>query len=94
MTSNLHSKTMKIGELGINYFMGGQGEPLIIIHGGADGARAWLKNAMELTKYYSVYVPDLPGFGRSQPMNDKFCFLELLLFWKTLRITWVLDASI
>jgi pimeloyl-ACP methyl ester carboxylesterase len=80
ITNNIHSKRIKVGSLNIRYFTGGQGDPLVIIHGGGDGARAWLKNAEILSKYYSVYIPDLPGFGHSQSANDRFNLPELVDF--------------
>jgi 4,5:9,10-diseco-3-hydroxy-5,9,17-trioxoandrosta-1(10),2-diene-4-oate hydrolase len=80
ITNNIHSKSIKVGSLNIRYFAGGQGEPLIIIHGGGDGARAWLRNAEELSRHYSVYIPDLPGFGHSQSASDKFHLLEYVSF--------------
>lgn len=76
----MHIKSVKVGSLDISYFTGGQGDPLVIIHGGGDGARAWLRNAEELSKYYSVYVPDLPGFGLNQSANDKFHLPEFVAF--------------
>ena len=76
----MQSKRIKLGSLNIRYFSGGQGEPLVIIHGGGDGARAWLKSSEELSKYYSVYIPDLPGFGHSQSANDKFHLPEYVAF--------------
>lgn len=80
MTNNLHNKTIRVGELDINYLTGGVGEPLVIIHGGADGARSWLQSASELSKYYTVYVPNLPGFGGSKSISDKFAFSEYAAF--------------
>jgi 4,5:9,10-diseco-3-hydroxy-5,9,17-trioxoandrosta-1(10),2-diene-4-oate hydrolase len=80
ITKNIHSTKIKVGNLNIRYFTGGQGDPLVIIHGGGDGARAWLKNAEELSKYYRVYIPDLPGFGRSQSANDRFYLPEFVDF--------------
>jgi len=80
IATSIHSKRTTVGNLNIRYFAGGQGDPLIIIHGGGDGARAWLKNAEELSKYYSVYIPDLPGFGRSQSASDKFHLPEYVAF--------------
>ncbi len=53
---------------------------MVIVHGGGDGARAWLRNAEELSRYYSVYIPDLPGFGRSQSASDKFHLPEYVAF--------------
>jgi 4,5:9,10-diseco-3-hydroxy-5,9,17-trioxoandrosta-1(10),2-diene-4-oate hydrolase len=80
ITNNIHSKRIKVGSLNIHYFTGGQGDPLVIIHGGGDGARAWLKNAEELSKYYTIHIPDLPGFGCSQSANDRFHLSEYVAF--------------
>jgi len=80
MANNIHVKKIKINELDVNYFTGGQGDPLVIIHGGGDGARAWKKNMAELSENYTVYVPDLPGFGRSQAMSDSFDISEFTSF--------------
>jgi pimeloyl-ACP methyl ester carboxylesterase len=82
ITKNIHSKKIEVGNLNIRYFSGGQGDPLVIVHGGGDGARAWLKNAEALSRYYSVYLPDLPGFGRSQSANGRFHLPEYVAFLK------------
>ena len=76
----MNKRRTKIGKLDIHYLTGGQGDPLVIIHGGGDGARAWQQNAKELSEHYRVYVPDLPGFGHSQSMSDKFDILEFVEF--------------
>ena len=80
MVNNIHSKQMKVGGLDIHYVTGGQGEPLIVIHGGANGAGAWKENLVELSRNYTIYVPDLPGFGRSQPMDGDCYIPELVEF--------------
>jgi 4,5:9,10-diseco-3-hydroxy-5,9,17-trioxoandrosta-1(10),2-diene-4-oate hydrolase len=67
----MHSKQIKVGGLDIRYFTGGEGDPLVVIHGGGDGASGWLESVAPLCKKYRVYVPDLPGFGQSQQMGDK-----------------------
>ena len=69
MADKIHSKQIKVGKLDVHYFTGGDGEPLVVIHGGGSGAQGWLQNVTELCENYRVYVPDLPGFGRSQPMD-------------------------
>ncbi len=76
----MRSKKIKVGALDINYYTGGHGNPLIVIHGGANGAAAWLKNVAELAKSYTVYLPDLPGFGYSQPMEGNCYIPELVEF--------------
>ncbi len=68
----LKTNTIKVGNLDIRYFSVGEGDPLLIIHGGAGGADTWLANAVELSRRYSIYIPDLPGFGLSQAMAGNF----------------------
>ena len=76
----MHSKQIKVGKLDIHYFTGGEGEPLVVIHGGGVGAQGWLQNATELCKHYKIYVPDLPGFGFSQPMGGEYGISEFVDF--------------
>jgi pimeloyl-ACP methyl ester carboxylesterase len=78
--NGLRRERGKFGQFDISYLTGGQGAPLLVIHGGGDSGRAWLQNAVELSKYYRVYVPDLPGFGRSRSMDDNFELPEFVAF--------------
>ncbi len=78
--ANIHSKKIKVDGLDIHYLTAGQGDPLIVVHGGSTGARAWMKNMVELSGNYTVYVPDLPGFGHSQPIDGDYYIPELVEF--------------
>jgi 4,5:9,10-diseco-3-hydroxy-5,9,17-trioxoandrosta-1(10),2-diene-4-oate hydrolase len=69
---SLRPENVKVGQLDIHYLTGGEGEPLVVIHGGGDSGRAWLENAAELSKNYQVYLPDLPGFGHSKAIDEDF----------------------
>ena len=80
MLSEIHSENIKVGGLDVHYLTGGEGEPLVVIHGGGDSARAWLDNLEELSERYTVYAPDLPGFGHSQPISDSFHVSEFVEF--------------
>ena len=80
MLKNIQSKKIRVGELDIHYLTGGKGDPLVVIHGGGDGARSWLKNMVELAENYTIYVPDLPGFGHSQPMDGDYYIPEFVQF--------------
>ena len=71
---------VKVGHLDIHYLTGGKGEPLIVIHGGGDSGNAWLRNVAELSKYYQVYLPDLPGFGRSKTASEDFDLSSYVTF--------------
>ena len=43
---------------------GGTGPPLLIVHGEL-GVPGWLSAYAQLARHFTVYVPSLPGFGRS-----------------------------
>ncbi len=64
----------------IRYYTAGDGEPLIVIHGGGGDARTWLRNIEELSSNYTVYAPDLPGYGGSQPLDGNYYIPELTKF--------------
>lgn len=46
--------------------MGGEGPPLLLIHGYPQTHIAWRRLAPELAKHYTVIIPDLPGYGASR----------------------------
>ena len=77
---SIKSRYIKVGQLNIRYYQGGQGEPLLIIHGGNSHAKPWVKNMSQLYQNHTVYVPDLPGFGLSQAMEGNFYVPELVDF--------------
>jgi 4,5:9,10-diseco-3-hydroxy-5,9,17-trioxoandrosta-1(10),2-diene-4-oate hydrolase len=66
--------------LDTHYFSGGKGKPFLIIHGGGDGAETWLNTAIHLAEHYNVFIPDLPGFGKSKSANDRFDISEYVFF--------------
>jgi len=80
MAGTIHGENIEVGGLDVHYLTGGRGEPLIVVHGGGEGAVAWLNNIEELTENYTVYVPDLPGFGGSEPYEGECYIPELVEF--------------
>jgi pimeloyl-ACP methyl ester carboxylesterase len=67
----IDSRTTTVNGHQINYYTAGQGEPLVVIHGGLGDASTWLNNIAVLSAHYRVYAPDLPGFGRSQTLEGR-----------------------
>lgn len=53
-----------IGPTKVHVVSGGQGEPLLFLHG-AGGGGVWLPFMEELSAHYHVIAPDHPGFGLS-----------------------------
>ncbi len=43
----------------------GEGEPLVLLHGGSGSWRHWARNVGKLSAGRMVLVPDLPGLGQS-----------------------------
>jgi 4,5:9,10-diseco-3-hydroxy-5,9,17-trioxoandrosta-1(10),2-diene-4-oate hydrolase len=80
MTTKIQSKKIKVDGRVIHYYTAGQGAPLVVIHGGGGDARSWLKNVAVLAEKYTVYAPDLPGFGGSQPLDGSYYIPELTDF--------------
>lgn len=53
---------------GLHYYEAGEGEPVVMLHGGGPGASAWSNfgpNLPEFAKRYRTFLVDQPGFGRS-----------------------------
>ena len=49
----------------LHYVIGGQGEPVLLLHGWAETWYTWHRIMPELAKRYTVIVPDLRGLGDS-----------------------------
>ena len=52
----------------------GEGEPLLMLHGGGPGATGlsnFSRNVPELSKRFRLIVPDMPGYGRSTKGLDR-----------------------
>jgi pimeloyl-ACP methyl ester carboxylesterase len=47
------------------YLAGGEGLPLVLLHGPGESSVWWMRVIPGLVKYYNVIVPDLPGHGSS-----------------------------
>ena len=55
----------------INLRIGGQGPPLLLLHGYPQSHVMWHKIAPQLSQYFTVVAPDLRGYGdSSKPVSD------------------------
>ena len=48
----------------------GNGEPLLLIHGWGMSGKIWDVIEVNLSKYYKLYIVDLPGMGKSDAIQD------------------------
>lgn len=49
----------------INYYLEGQGKPILFLHGGGVSTRSYLSIIKTLSHHYQILAPDLPCFGLS-----------------------------
>lgn len=68
--AGLEAKTLVIPGFTIHYLEGGQGEPLILVHGFGGDKNHFNRVARELTRHYRVIALDLPGFGASSAPTE------------------------
>jgi pimeloyl-ACP methyl ester carboxylesterase len=59
------SRTAEVQGVKIHYTTGGQGTPLILLHGYAETSRMWIPILPVLGEQFTVIAPDLPGIGDS-----------------------------
>jgi abhydrolase domain-containing protein 6 len=64
-TSGLNRRVVQVGDHRIVYSEGGQGEPVVLLHGFGASADSGNRFAKQLTRRYQVIAPDQPGWGAS-----------------------------
>src|SRR4051794_3209882 len=61
---------------GLSFLMGGDGEPLLLLHGVPGSSLAWQKVGIRVASRFRVIIPDLLGFGASDQATDDEYYLE------------------
>ncbi|MFT5686474.1 MAG: pimeloyl-ACP methyl ester carboxylesterase, partial [Myxococcota bacterium] len=69
--TGLEERTLVTGEHTVRYWIGGQGPPVLLIHGfGGDGLSTWTGQLDDFTAEHTVIVPDLLWFGASHSTTE------------------------
>jgi pimeloyl-ACP methyl ester carboxylesterase len=63
------SRVADVGGVRTRYFVGGEGPPLVVVHGLGGAAVNFTLLAPLLARRHRVLIPDLPGHGRSEPLE-------------------------
>ena len=67
----------------LTYWEGGQGEPLLLLHGfGGTAAATWKAEMLQLSKKYYVIAPDLLWFGESYSDNTAQLSTQTNAIWQ------------
>lgn len=62
---NFTHHTTTVNNIRLHYVMGGQGDPVVLLHGWPESWYAWRKIMPALAEHYTVIAPDLRGLGDS-----------------------------
>ncbi len=69
----VRSGFVDIGSLRVHHMHGGQGTPVVFIHGlGSSGYMEWRRNLESVASRHRVYAPDLPGYGRTDKPRVRY----------------------
>jgi pimeloyl-ACP methyl ester carboxylesterase len=71
--TEIESKTILVDGMVTSYLEAGQGDPVVLLHGGEFGVSAelaWERNIAALAARHHVYAPDMLGFGESAKVID------------------------
>lgn len=66
----IRGRDVHVGAHRIHYLEGGEGPPLVLVHGVAMRAADWAPLLRTLTHSHHVYAPDLLGYGDSDQPRD------------------------
>jgi pimeloyl-ACP methyl ester carboxylesterase len=73
-SATIRADSVEVDGSRLHYRVGGDGPPLLLLHG-FTGAGVWWDPFLErLAESYTTIVPDLPGHGRSQGGPDPYRF--------------------
>jgi len=66
--TGLDARVLRVGGVSFRYFVGGSGDPLLLLHGLAGSAANWVELLPALTERFRVLALDLPGHAGSAPL--------------------------
>jgi pimeloyl-ACP methyl ester carboxylesterase len=70
LRAGMHAHYVDVGGHRLRYFLGGDGPPLLLIHGLGSSSEDWSLVLRDLTRSHRVYAPDLLGWGGSDKPRD------------------------
>ena len=72
VVDGVQHRFVSVGGIKMHYAEAGQGEPLVLLHGGPQHWYMWRHQIAPLAKQYRVICPDLRGFGWSDAPRDGY----------------------
>ncbi|MEO5682937.1 MAG: alpha/beta hydrolase [Chitinophagaceae bacterium] len=63
-------KSILIQNKQVYYTIRGSGQPVVLVHGFGEDSNVWEQQLEDLSKNYQLIIPDLPGSGKSEMLED------------------------
>lgn len=63
------SRYLIVNGFNIHYSQAGEGDPLILVHGGGTWHYTFRRNIAPLSRHFRVLAPDIPGHGFTRPVR-------------------------
>lgn len=70
--TGMDQRTVRANGIKINLWVGGNGPPVLLLHGWPQTGQIWHKVAPRLAEQYTVVCPDLRGYGDSDKPRDGY----------------------
>jgi haloacetate dehalogenase len=70
--TGMQQQTIRANGIRVNAWVGGEGEPVVLLHGYPQTAQMWRKVAPAMLKQFKVVCPDLRGYGDSDKPRDGY----------------------
>lgn len=70
--TGMQQQTVRANGIRINAWVGGEGDPVVLLHGYPQTAQMWRKVAPMLLNRFTVVCPDLRGYGDSDKPRDGY----------------------
>lgn len=77
---------------GISYLTAGKGTPFLLLHGIPGSSYAWEQVGTQLSNRFQVVIPDLMGFGESDPLTGDYYMVDQARALKRLLDTLGIDS--
>ena len=68
----MQQQTIRANEIRINAWVGGKGDPVVLLHGYPQTGQMWRKVVPGLLDRFTVVCPDLRGYGDSDKPHDGY----------------------
>ncbi|MBM4445324.1 MAG: alpha/beta hydrolase [Chloroflexi bacterium] len=72
----VESLRVRVGDHAIHLRRTGSGSPVLLLHGGANDSSDWVETMSLFSREYSLYAPDLVGYGLSDRKDAGYCLSD------------------